>query len=258
MTTALVIIQAAYREGNLIPKGTQPDDDEITEAVPRLNAFVQGTFGAQMGENFRDWLFPGKQRTASAAARYPQFPMGSDYLAQYQPQYPPVNSRIVFGSVDGTLWFPEAPLDGARMACVQGSGAGDAGATGAVLTLDGNGRLIQDPADMAFKDQVALTAPISVYQWLYRSDLGQWLIVQDMAEDDEMPFPSDLDDLWICWLAIRLSPRYGKTTAPETANTAKTMMTTFKARYRQAALTTYNSGDIPSSLESYMSGNWFW
>lgn len=252
MTDATTIIQAAYREGNLIPVGKQPTSDEVAEALPRLNKYVQGVFGYEMGENLRDWLFPGKQRTAPVQANYPQFPLTKGSLASAQPQYPPTNSRIIFGSVSGTLYFPENPDDGARMAVAQGSGAGDSGTVGAMLTLDGNGRTIEGA------DTLVLTAPVAARQWLYRADLADWIVVQDMLATDQMPFPSELDDLWICTLAIRLAPRYGKTTAPETAKCAGTMMAKLKARYRQAAVTTYGSGNFPDTSQSFMNGYWDW
>lgn len=264
MTTAKSIIQSAYREGNLIPAGTTPTAAEQAEALERLNRLVQGTYGFEMGENLADWQFPAPQRTAPIAANYPGLPFPTDTAGDIWPlpiasdptiaiyPYPPVNTRVVFGGVAGTLFFPEAPLDGARMGLVQGSGAGDSGAPGAVLTLDGNGRTIQGSATKTFTD------PVVAQSWLYRADLADWTLVADMAITDNMPFPSELDDLWICALAIRLGPRFNKPTMPETAAALKVAMTRFKARYRQAAVITYGSSDIPRSLQSYISGRWWW
>ena len=160
---------------------------------------------------------------------------------------------IIFGSVTGIIYFPEAPLDGARMALVQGSGAGDSGTVGATITLDGNGRTIEG------QDTYAGTAPLAApREWLYRADLADWVAVIPLAQDADIPFPDVLDDLWITMLAMRLAPRYGKSTAVETAKLAGTMMSKFKARYRQAAVTTYGSEQIPNSYESFNTfGSWF-
>lgn len=270
MTTALAVITDGFREGNLIPIGTDPTDDEQAEALRALNRFIAGVFGEEMGENLIDWPAPLPQRTAPVAANYPQipYPMGldGDLLGVPLPTSlsndfaftPPKNSRIVFGGVTSTLYFPEAPDDGSRMAVVQGSGAGDSGAPGKILTLDGNGRQIEDPADSGIKNTVALTDPVSPVSWLYRADLGYWIVVADLAIDDELPFPSELDDLWVCMLAIRMAPRYGKQTAPETSNTAMRMMKKLKAKYRQAGTTVYKSGDIPNTFQSYASNRWWW
>lgn len=272
MTTAASLIQSAFREGNLIPVGKQPTTDEQTEALERLNRFVQGVYGQELGENLVDWLVPAPQRTSGVAANWPQAPYPTDaggglYGSPYASDptlniwpYPPKNSRIVWGLTDQTVYFPERPDPGSRMAVLDGSGAGDNGQDGDTLILDGNSRLIEDPADNTTKAQVSLTSPIASpgYQWLFRDDLGAWMLVQDMALTDDCPFPSEFDDFWICALAMRLAPRYGKTTAPETNQTAVKMLMKIKARYRQSQVTTYGSQDFPRSLQSYISGRWYW
>lgn len=133
MTTATVILQDIFREGNLIAAGASPSTAEQTEALAVLNRVVDGVFGFEMGENLSDWLVPVPQRTAPVAARWPQGPLASPLNlgpSKFVWPYPPTNRRIVFGSVTNTCYFPEAPDDGARMAIVQGSGAGDAGTPG--------------------------------------------------------------------------------------------------------------------------------
>lgn len=264
MTTALSIITDAYREGNLIPVGSTPTDAEQAEALRALNRFISGVFGEEMGENLVDWPAPLPQRTAPVAANYPQlpYPMGldGDLLGVPLPTslsndfsfYPPKNSRIVFGGVSATLYLPEQPDDGSRMAVVQGSGAGDDGTAGSILTLNGNGRTIEGA------NTLELTDPITPKQWLYRADLGDWIAVTTLAIGDELPFPDDLDDLWICMLAIRLSPRYGKAVQDGTSSTAVRMMKKLKAKYRQAGTTVYKSGDIPNTFQSYASNRWWW
>lgn len=261
MTTATLLIQAMYREGNLIAVGGSPTATEQTEALALLNRLVNGIFGFEMGENLADWLFPVPQRTAPVAANYPQLPISSfqalPYCSTFLSPYPPRNSRVVWGGVTGTLYFPEAPEPGSRMAVVQGSGAGDSGAPGQILTLNGNGRTIQDPGDKALKNTVALTDPITAAQWIYRDDLGQWMLCQDMAIGDDCPFPKEFDDFFICAGLKRLAPRYGKLTARETIETAKTKLAALKARYRQSAPTVYGSQDFPRTGQSYLTGSWW-
>lgn len=260
MTTALKLIQAAYREGNLIAVGKQPGTDEQSEALEALNRFINGIFGFEMGENLADWLYPAPQRTAPVAANYPQHPIvecQSGLTNTYLTPFPPRNSRIVWGQTTGTVYFPEAPEPGSRLAFVEGSGAGDEGQPGEILTLDGNGRQVQDPADLAFKSTLDLTSPADGHQWFYRDDLGQWVLCQDLALTDECPFPKEFDDFFICTLAKRLAPRYGKITAAETIETAKITLVRLKARYRQSAPTVYGSDNFPRTSQSYISGSWW-
>lgn len=264
MTTATSLITSAYREGNLIPVGTTPTVNEQNEALERLNRIIQGTFGHEMGEPLMDWLVPAPQRTAPIAANYPQlpYPQGLDADLLTTPfafdqtsnifQFPPRNSRIVWGNVSFTAYFPEMPNDGSRMAIVQGSGAGDGGQPAQTLTLNGNGRTIQG------SNTQALASPLTPTEWVYRADLADWQKVQDMALNDNCIFPPEHDDLWIVWLAIRLAPRYGKTISPETDQVGLTALKRFQARYRQDAPTTYGSNEFPRSLQSYISGRWFY
>lgn len=264
MTTALSLITSAYRGMNVIPLGSTPSANQIAEALERLNRYVQGVYGHELGENLVDWLAPAPQRTAPAAANYPQAPYpldagggvfgnpyASDLSSDISPM-PPKNSRIVFGGVTYTVYFPETPEPGSRMAVVQGSGAGDSGVPGAVLTLDGNGRTIEGSNTKTYTD------PLTARQWIYREDLADWVAVVDMAQGDQCPFPSDIDDLWITALQIRLAPNYGKTTSPEVKDTFDRMLKKVKARYRQSAVTTYGSAEFPRTMQSYLSGRWFY
>lgn len=269
MTLASSIITDAYREGNLIAVGASPSASEQTEALRKLTRFIAGVFGEEMGENLADWPVPTPQRTAPVAANFPQlpYPLGLDgtllggpsysTLSNAYAYYPPKNSRLVFGGVTGTIYFPEQPDDGSRMAIVQGSGAGDGGAVGQIATLNGNGRTIEASNTKTFTFASPATTPV---QWLYRADLGDWVRVPTttLASTDDIGFPPDLDDLWVCMLAIRLAPSYGKTTAPETSATAARMIKKLKARYRQAGTTIYKSGDIPNSFQSYASSRDWW
>lgn len=260
-TLASSLIQSAYREGNLIPVGTNPTSGELAEALPRLNVFIQGVYGYELGENLFDWLFPVPQKTSPMNARWPQAPLASPLNlgpSLAVAQNPPPNVRIVWGAVAGTVYFPQSPEDGARMAVVQGSGAGDSGMNGVVLTLDGNGRQIMNPATDTAADTVQLTSPTASVMWLYRADMALWIVVQDLALTDECPFPEEFDDFWICALAKRLAPRYNKVTASETQETALVTLARVKARYRQSALTTYGSESFPRTDQSYLGGSWWW
>jgi hypothetical protein len=262
------IVLAAYREGNILPINSTPTSAEQTEAVDALNRFVKVQFGTRMGEQLSDWLVPQPQRTASVAANYPQlpYPANADFLALSTPMandatieiwpYPPKNSRIVFGLVAATVFFPEQPDDGSRMAIVSGSGAGagDSGNITAALTLDGNGRTIEGENQQVY---AGVTDPFPPREWFYRADLGDWTAVVPLTYDDDFLFPADLDDYFVTALAIRLAPRHGKAVSAETQAAFKEARTLFLTRYKQSGVTVYKSGDIPNSFQAYRAGQWF-
>lgn len=268
-TPAQTIIQQGYREGNLIPVGQQPSALELAEALPRLNAFIKGVYGQELGEPLMDWLVPAPQRTASIAANYPQLPFPTDIGGDIWPlpnaadpsqaiySYPPKNSRIVFGGVTQTCWFPEAPEPGTRMAIVSGSGAGDDGTADTVLTIDGNGKWIMPTGGPVAATYEYTFANEAIY-FFFREDLQTWVQIDDLALTDEMPFPEAFDDFWICVMAKRLAPRYGKTLSTDTAELALKTLMRLKTHYRQSAPTVYGSSDFPRSLQSYISGRWWW
>lgn len=260
MTIASVIIQAAYREGNLIAVAATPTANELAEALPLLNRLINGIFGYEMGENLLDWPVPAAQITATAPTTYPQSALSNVGVSPdcYNYQLPPKNRRIVFGAVTSTVYFPSNPQDGSRMAVVQGSGAGDSGVAGAVLTLNGNGRFIDNAATVTFIAGNPLTTPTAPKAWIYRADLGQWKTCVDLTAPDEMPFPADLDDFFICGLAIRLAPRYTKVSGASTVKGAVDSLKRLKARYRQAGTTVYGGENLNETGQSYLTGRSWW
>lgn len=260
MTTASSIITSAYREGNIFPVGTSPTAAQQAEALSRLNNLIKSTLGDILGENFRDWQIPVPQRVGSTAANFPQCPdpcLPSD--KQYtgtNAAYPTSNSRIVWGGVTSTVYFPESPNDGARMTVVQGSGTAVGGTPGAILTLSGNGRTIQAAATQTFVF-AALPTPTPSKTWLYRADTGDWVLLADLLIGDQLPTQDDIDDFWIAKLAIRLSPPYGKVVSADTYAMRDIMLRKVKAKYKQAAVTTYNGNQIPRSYQT-TSGQGIW
>lgn len=268
MTTAATIIQAAFREGNLIPVGQQPTTAQQSEALDKLNRLVLGILGYKMGENLQDWMVPQPQRTAPSNANFPQLPLAAYSSSSIYP-YPPNNRRIVYGGTAQTVYMPQKPNPGSQMAVVQASGAGDSGQTGDVLTLDGNGRFIQTPPSGAFGTTVTFNfntgTPFTPVRWFYRDDLAQWVQVATLTNGtgavytDNLPYPGEFDDFFTCALSKRLAPSYGKIIAKETVETALQTESAFYARYRQPTDTVYGSDQIPRSYQSYISGpGWWW
>ena len=270
MTIARDIIQRGFREDNLIPVGRTPTAAEEAEALVLLNSFMLSVYGYELGENMEDWIAPQPQRTAPVAANFPQlpYPLTSDYMANPSPladdyslniyPYPPPNSRIVWGGNPLTVYMPEAPRPGSRIAFVQGSGAANSLATpGSQLVLDGNGRMIEQE-DLSVADTVTLTNPAQPVKWFYRDDIALWKIVRKIGIEEELLYPEEYDDFWIGALSIRLAPRYNKTVSQDTKNNTARMLSKMRTEFRQVSPTVYRSDEIPRALESYVSGHWSW
>jgi hypothetical protein len=258
MTTCSDLIQAALREGNLLAAGVSPTSVEQSEALGRLNAYNKQLFGVLIGEYNQDWLVPAPQRTAPQAANYPQLPYPIDTLGDaILPSssdlsdniwpFPPQNSRLVVAVTSAaTVYFPEAPNDGARMSFVATPEMSD------TLTLDGNGKAIEG---VATKD---VTAADTGRKWFFRADLANWVALTTLGLTDTPPLPDEFDDLYVTALAIRLSSRYGQDPRAGTQNTYKDMLKQAKTRFAQSGNTIYRSNEIPRGLESYLTGRWQW
>jgi hypothetical protein len=264
------IIYDAYREANIIEfQQLAPTANQLAEGLNRLNRIIKSVYGFELGEPLVDWQAAWPQRTAPVAANYPQapYPITNDPSIMPLPivtqtdlyiyPYPPKNSRIVWGGTAFTLYFPEQPENGSRMSLIQGSGAGDDGQNGNVLTIDANGRQIgaigTDTVEFTFN-----TADPVSGDWIYHADLGLWTPIVDLGITDVMPFPSKWDQFWIAALAIRLAPAYGKSISVETQGVYAVMLDKMRAAFRQSQVTIYGSYEFPRSLQTYIAGRWFY
>lgn len=268
-TAVATIIEDAYREANIIAIGSSPTTNQQAEALARLNRYLLGVYGFELGEPLLDWQSPSPQRTAPVAANYPQAPYPQNIDASIMPfpmateadmliwPYPPKNSRIVWDGTAATIYMPEQPDNGSRMGLVQGSGADGDGTNGNVLTLDGNGRYLGAAGQSQETFEFSSSTPISGH-WIYIADQGIWQPIAELALVDNMPFPEKYDDLWVTALMIRLAPRYNKTVSADTRLTFTTMLRKIKAEYRQTGTTVYGSFEFPRGLQSFVAGRWFY
>jgi hypothetical protein len=205
MTLASSIITDAYRESNIIPMGSSPNTNQVTEALSRLNVIISSTIGNEVGDALDDINIGGS---------YDQ----SSFCTSYVPD----NARLVLNlSSTKTLKLDPQPFAGQRLSIV------DAGNNLATypLVLDGNGRYIEGASTLT------LSTSGDVRQWMYRDDTGQWVKVTSLLTTDNLPFPSKFDDYFILMLAMRLNPRYGQTMASETVETLKRSRSQLRARY---------------------------
>lgn len=246
MTLASIIIQRAYRESNIIPVGTQPSTSQQIEALAVLNSGIRSLPGSVFSENLTDWGIPFSQRVGNVAANSPLYPGSARPIVPQSNPYPPKNTRMVWDGSTQTVYMPENPPDGARMALVQSAGNGQQ--TPGLLTLSGNGRTVEGSANY-------LSSTATHRNWLYRADLGDWVrIYQDLLASDNLPFPDVFDDFFITGLAIRMSPMYGKTIQAATTGTYTRMASMIRARYFQPTSEPRGGEELVPGYESFWTG----
>jgi hypothetical protein len=221
MSTPVVnIITSALRETNLIPLGSTPSTVQQTEAFNLLLTVVASVLGNEMGENMNP--FPlGQDNIVS--------PKGYPWWANSLPAnlFVPMNARIMCNlTAEGFINFHPSPHDGARMGIVDVS---QNFATNN-LTIYGNGRQIEGESEMTYDTNG------ETREWMYREDLGNWVVVSPITLAGNMPWGSEYDDMFIIKLAMRLNPRFGQIMHPASVQTLKEVQTKFTARYSQSTM----------------------
>lgn len=270
-STVSQIITRAYREPNIVAVGNAPTAAQQSEGVDNLNSFMSTALGMDLGEPLIDWIAPAPQRTAPVAANYPQGPWswagvgGGLYgvVGSNVTPYPPVNSRVVWGGNTLTVYFPEKPANGSRLSLIQGSGLGDSGEPGDVLTLDGNGRYIAMPGstpnyaptqDFTFTNTGATPAA----DWIYIAAYGLWFPIGTLTLADNFLFPPDYDDYFVIGLAGRLGPKYNKALSQESQAAFLMSQSKIKSEFAQQHDTVYGAWEYPNTLQSYNAGRWLY
>lgn len=217
MTTVTSIISDALRETNLTPLGVTPTQPQLDEGFRLLSGIVTSVLGNEAGENFKS--FPLGRNGINAPRGYPwwdnQLPANVHL---------PFNIRLMC-NLDGagTVNLHPKPHDGARMGVVDVSQSFDL----FPLTVNGNGRSIEGEESMVYS-----TAGL-IREWIYREDLGDWVVVIPLVENGNMPWPPEFDDMFIIMLAMRLNPRYGQIMHPASVERLKQVTSQFSARYKQ-------------------------
>lgn len=245
MTTALALLTRAYRENNLIPVGSAPSTKELTEAIAVLNSYMLSQFTMAVGDQLMEWPIPRRQRDPSVTSR--EFPLLPGAQRSLTPTYStliPPNSRIIWDGSERRVWLTDKPKDGNLLAVAIGSGANADNA--GTLTIDGNGRLI-DGADTA----TFIRATFAASRWFYRADTAQWTPIEALAQADEMIFPEEFDDVWVCGVAVRLAPRYGKTISAATIARGSEVLLLLQTRYFQSQPTGSGGELLVPGFESF-------
>lgn len=212
------IINDAYRETNLIPIGTSPSTAQQTEGFGKLQTIVESVLGNEMGENLNP--LPLGTLDINSPQGYPwwqnQLP-GNLFIA--------TNVRLMCNLTgQGTVNLHPLPHDGARMGIVDVAGNF---ATNN-LTINGNGRLIEGNPTMTYNTSG------ETREWMYREDLGNWVVVSPITLTGTMPWGPEFDDFFIIRLAERLNPRNGQIMHPASEKTLQEVTAKFTARYSQS------------------------
>lgn len=246
------IIQRAYREGNLIPIGTEPNTAELTETLGIYQDMVAGFIGNDLGQLLGDWEVPPSP-TSQFPSRFPLYPAQTPYNNDGDVwQNPPANVRLLTneGIPSGRIYFPPTPSNGARMALV------NIGADFVTnnLVLDGNGRLIEGAATLTIS--AALATPIL---WFYRADLGNWVRVSPLELTTDSPLPENFNRFLICALAINRGGGYNKEPLSTTVAAYEQGLKLLKTTYKQAQ----NGAPMPgawrmNSYQSYGTAGQWW
>lgn len=176
MTLISSLIRDAYRESNLIATSANPSTAEVTEGVSVLNQFLGSLFGHEAGQEFVDLSVAA----ATATLR------------------PNERALVSYNSGNVTLTLPAVPDNGARVQIVDTVIGGSR-----TLTLNPNGRKITGAATL-----VLAAGSNKVY--MYRADLGDWLVISPLASSDTLPFPVDYEPLFVAAIAIRINDRHGQ------------------------------------------------
>jgi hypothetical protein len=217
VTLVSSIITDAFREGNIIPLGREPNTNQITEALRLYNANIRAIYGGDAGERLVDWPL---------GAYGLDEPGVVDPRTTDQIQRPTGNARLIATNASAiTVYLPPFPQDGAIMAIVDPYNR----LATAPVTVDGNGRPVENAAS------VVLNVNGTTYGWFYRAELAEWVKLASLIATDENPFPDGYDDFFIIGLAMRLNPRYGRMMDPQTATVFKDARRRFVARYLQSA-----------------------
>lgn len=211
MTTISTLVNAAFRESGITAVGTLPDANESAEATTLLINYIASLYNDEIGE----FLIPYNVGTN-----------GITYSPSSDQQYSTViktESRLVCNlSGPMTLYFPPVPQDGSIIAVVDSLGNF---ATNP-LTLNGNGRMINgSPTAVLNTNNANIT-------YLFDGTTSAWsTIVLPASGSDSSPFNTKYDDMLIIWLAMRINPRYGADTHPETVAVFNRLNKQFKRRY---------------------------
>lgn len=216
MTTVTQIIDDAFRASNITGTGRSPTEAEQTEALRYLSRIVQSTMGNEAGDDFTN--IPIGSENISRPSGYPWY----NTVPDDQDWFVNENFRLMVNiSEPQEVYLHPDPDDGARFAVIDmGNNLSTAN-----VTVVGNGRHIDG------QDSLVIDEDGFIGEWFYRADLGSWMRYQELALEDEFPFPVEFDDFFILTLAMRINPGYGKQMDAQSAQIMQRAKRQLQSRY---------------------------
>jgi len=220
MTLVSEIISGGYRESNTLAINQTIEPEQTVEALALLQTLVLSAVGGELGYIMEDWNI-----SSAAYVRPNGIAIPASQVASFTVK---PNSRLICKlTAPLTLLLDPMPQDGQRVSVV------DAGSNFATynLTINPNGHKIEGTTA-----NEVLSANDTAKQWIYRSDTGDWVLLDTLTDASEMPFPKDFDDYFKILLAMRINPRYGKTLDAQSKGRLDQQALQFVNRYTQSRL----------------------
>lgn len=209
MSLVADIIDEAFREGGLITELEHPTPTQTSRALSRLQSIIASSYGYEVGELLSDW---------GIGLYYDQTVYSNLW------QYPIDNSRLLLRMDEPrTIYFPCHPMNGTVMKAIDILG----NLSTYPLTIDPNGRRIEGGLTLVLN-----TNSINV-SWIYDAETGNWVRMEGIDLQSEMPLPMEFDDYFITSLAVALSPRYASAISGSTQKRLNDQLIKIRARYRQ-------------------------
>jgi hypothetical protein len=205
MATARETINLAFRKLKVVGRGANPTSAETTDALDDLNAMMLDLWDGTGGFPFQnvrvDSAYEVSSETLSAAL------------------------LCVSTSALG-ITLPESPADGARLRVVDVAG----NAATANITIDPNGMQIEGTTA-----SVVLATNGINRSWIFDAATGNWRRSEDLALEDDLPFPASFHYGWGLRLAKRMS-EYGQALSKEDDKLADECWRLMRARYVKPGL----------------------
>lgn len=232
MSAVIEILEGAFFEAGLVTELQSPTPRQAELAMKTLATTVSFMYGTDVGEYLEPWPLGNYGRSTQSRMS----------LSEQTLTYPVANSRLIaVNEAAATVYLDPAPSDGARMGIVDPF----ARLVANPVTINGNGRSIEGAASVTVNTNGATTV------WFYRADTGNWAKVTPLLITDEMPFPSEYDEMFKILMAMRLNPQYGRNVSGVQGQALKMYKQQFTARYVQSAPLVINPDISFPTLQSY-------
>lgn len=216
MTTLRTLVTRAFRVGGITQIGTDPEADEFAEGFTLLTDVINGLLLQTMGEPILP-IYVGTNADITSDISSLTLLVSGDQA--------PTNSQLLCNLFETTnIYLPLQPANGCKVQVIDLKG----NFSTASLVLKGNGVKVENSTSITLSTDSLNTS------WFYRADVGNWVKITSLAEEDESPFPAVYDSLITILLAMRLNPQFAVAPDPQTQFTLKDLMKQFKADYRQS------------------------